>query len=73
MGFYSKEFSGFLFVFDGLYFIQWITLIFFIKSPSLYLYMVVDAISANIDKVLSIKPPASVFVFKYFDLESRAG
>ena len=38
--------------------------IFLYRSPSSSLCMVVDAISTNIDEVLSINPPANVFVFK---------
>ena len=37
-------------------------------SPSLFLCMVFDSISSNIDEVLSINPSANVLVFRYFHI-----
>ena len=40
-------------------------------SPSLSLCTVFDSISSNLDKVLSIKPSANVFVIRYFNAHHR--
>ena len=46
-----------------------VSYIFFLyQSPSSSLYMVSDAISSNIDEVLSINPSANVFVFVDFNV-----
>ena len=70
-GLIPKHFSGFLFVFDWLYFIQWLLSILSIDHLLRPLYMVVDAISTNIDKVLSINPRADVIVFKDFNCHRK--
>ena len=42
--------------------------IFFLnQSPSLPLCTVFDAISSNVDDVLSVNPPANVFFFAWYE------
>ena len=44
---------------------------FLCRSPSLSLCTVFDAISSNIDEVLSINPSANVFVFGDFNVHHK--
>ena len=44
---------------------------FLYRSPSLSLCTVFDSISSNIDEVLSINPPANVFVFGDFNVHHK--
>ena len=44
---------------------------FLYRSSSLSLCLVFDSISSNIDKVLSIKPSANVFVFGHFNIHHK--
>ena len=44
---------------------------FLYRSPSLSLCMIFYSISSNIDKVLSINPPANVFVFGDFNVRHK--
>ena len=56
----------FMFLIDFLYLIY--CLFFLYRSPYFSLRTVFDAISSNIDEVLSINPSANVFVFRDFNL-----
>ena len=42
--------------------------LFLYRSPSSLLCMIFDSISSNIDEVLSINPPANMFVFGDFNV-----
>ena len=53
-------------VLDWLYFIFCFLVV--ISLPSLYFCIVIDAISSNIDEVLSNNPSANAFVFRDFNI-----